>query len=73
MTIVKINSCKEFIVPLKHICKIKLDKACFGHVLHILIAKIWIRNIWITISDKNLKERAYEIAINPKNDGYKED
>ena len=34
---------------------------------HILIAKIWIQR---TISDKILKDRAYEIARNCNYDGY---
>ena len=43
----------------KHIYKSELDKACFAHDL----AKK-------TISEKILKVKAYEIAINPKYDGY---
>ena len=52
---------------LKHLYSNKLDNACFAHDTaysdSIGLAKR-------TISDKFLKERAYEIARNPKYDGY---
>ena len=52
---------------LKHIYKNELDKACFAHEAAYYNNKDLARR---TISDKILKERAYEIAINPKYDGY---
>ena len=52
---------------LKH--KKELDKACFTHEEPYSDSKKLLAKI--TISDKNLKDRVYEIAINPKYDGYK--
>ena len=54
-------------VYLKHIYKNELDKACFAHDAAYFDSKYLAKR---TISDKNLKFRAYEIAINPKYDGY---
>ena len=52
---------------LKH--KKELDKACFTHEEPYSDSKKLLAKI--TISDKNLKDRVYEIALNPKYDGYK--
>ena len=49
--------------------KKELDKACFTHEEPYSDSKMLLAKI--TISDKNLKDRVYEIAINPKYDGYK--
>ena len=52
---------------LKH--KKELDKACFTHEEPYSDNKKLLAKT--NISDKNLKDRVYEIAINPKYDGYK--
>ena len=52
---------------LKHIYKNELDKACFVHDAVYSDRKDLAKK---TISDKILKDRAYEIAINCKYDGY---
>ena len=52
---------------LKH--KKELGKACFTHEEPYSDSKELLAKT--TISDKNLKDRVYEIAINPKYDGYK--
>ena len=52
---------------MKHIYKNELDKACFAHDSAYSDSKDLAM---ITISDKFLKDSAYEIAINPKHDGY---
>ena len=52
---------------LKHIFKNELDKACFACDAAYSDSKDVARR---TISIKILKERPYEIAINPKCDGY---
>ena len=51
---------------LKHLCRNELDKACFGHNAAYSDSKYLAKR---TISDKILKDRAYEIASNCKNDG----
>ena len=45
----------------------KLDKACFQHDVAYANSKDVAKR---TVSDKVLKDRAYEIAINPKYVGY---
>ena len=52
---------------LKHIQKNELDKACFAHDATYSDSKDSAKR---TISDKILKDRAYEISMNPKYDGY---
>ena len=52
---------------LKQIYKNELGKACFAHDAAFSDSKDLAKT---TISDKILKDRAYEIAINPKYDGY---
>ena len=52
---------------LKHVYKNVLDKACFAHDGAYSDSKFLDKR---TISDKILKEIAYEIAINLKYDGY---
>ena len=47
---------------LKHIYKNELDKACFAHDVAYSNSKDLAKR---TISDKILKNKAYEIAINP--------
>ena len=54
---------------LKHIYKNELDKACFAHDAAYSDSKDLAKT---TISDKILKDRAYEIARNPKYE-YQED
>ena len=44
---------------LKHLCRNELDKACFGHNAAYSDSKYLAKR---TISDKILKDRAYEIA-----------
>ena len=52
---------------LKHLYKNELDKPCFAHdAAYSDIKDLGKR----TILDKNLKDRAYKIARNPKYDGY---
>ena len=51
-----------------HIYKNELDKACFPHDAAYSDSKDLARR---TISHNILKNRAYEIAKNPKYDGYK--
>ena len=50
-------------VDLKYIYKNKLDKACFAHDSVNTNSKDLAKG---TVSDKILKDRAYEIALNPK-------
>ena len=45
----------------------RLDKACFAHDAGYSDSKYLVKR---TISDKVLKERAFEIARNPKYGGY---
>ena len=52
---------------LNHIDKNELDKACFTHDTAYSDSKDLAKR---TISDKILKNKAYEIAINPKYDGH---
>ena len=52
---------------LKYIYRDELDKACFAHDAAYSDSKTLAKR---TISDKILKDKAYEIAINPKHDGY---
>ena len=52
---------------LKHIYKNKLDKVCFAHdASYANSTYLGKRNI----SDKALKDKSFEIAGNPKYDGY---
>ena len=53
---------------LKYMYKDELDIACFAHDAKHSDNKDLVKRI---ISDKVLKDRAHEIAINPKYDGYK--
>ena len=55
---------------LKHIYKNELDKACFAHDAAYSDSKELPNR---TISDKTLKDKTYEIALNPKYDKYQED
>ena len=52
---------------LKHLYRNKLEKACFSHDATYSDTKDLAMR---TISDKILKDRAYEIATNWKYDGY---
>ena len=52
---------------LNYIYKNKLDKACVAHDAAYSNGKDLAQK---TISDTILKDRSYEIAINPKYDGY---
>ena len=52
---------------LKHIYKKELNKACSAHGVAYSDSKDLAKR---SIPDKSLKERAYEIAINRKYDGY---
>ena len=52
---------------LNYIYDNKLDKACFVHDAAYSVNKDLAKK---TVSDKVLKKRADEIAINPKYDGY---
>ena len=52
---------------LEHIYKNKLGKPCFAYYVAYSDSKDLARR---TISDKILKDRAYEIARNPKYDGF---
>ena len=52
---------------LKHLYRNELDKACFAHDAAYSDSKDLAKR---TISDKILKDRAYEIARNRKYDGY---
>ena len=49
------------------IYKNKLDKACFQHDMAYVKSKDLIKR---TQSGKVLKDKAFEITINPKSDGY---
>ena len=51
---------------IKHVYKNELDKVCFANDAEYSDRKDLAKR---TISDKILKNRVYEIAINPKNDG----
>ena len=57
----------KVIGDLNCIYKNKLDKACFAHVAAYAGSNDLVKR---TASDKILKDRAYEIALNPKYDGY---
>ena len=50
-----------------HIYKSKLDKACFAPDVAFTDSKDSTKT---TVSDKVVKNRAYEIALNPIYDGY---
>ena len=52
---------------LKHICKNKLDQACFACDAAYSDSKDLAKR---TISDKILKDKSYEIAMNSKYGGY---
>ena len=52
---------------LKHLHRNELDKTCFAHDAAYSDSKDLANR---TISDKIVKGRAYETAINPKYDGY---
>ena len=52
---------------LKYTCKNELDKACFVHDAAYSDSKYLAKR---PISDKVLKDKFYEIAINLKYDGY---
>ena len=52
---------------LKHLYRIELDKACFAHDAACSDNKDLAKR---TVSDKNLKDIAYEIARNRNYDGY---
>ena len=52
---------------LSYICKNELDKACCGHDAAYSDSKNLAER---TISDKILKDRAHEFAVNPQYDGY---
>ena len=52
---------------LKHLCRNQLNKACFAHDTTYSDSKDLTKR---TISDKILKDRAYEIARNRSHDGY---
>ena len=54
---------------LNYIYKNELDKACFAHVAAYFHSKDFAKR---TVSDKFFKNRAYEVALNPKPkyDGY---
>ena len=51
---------------LNDIYKNELDKFCFAHDAAYSDSKDFARK---TVSDKILKDKAYEVAINPKHDG----
>ena len=51
-----------------YINKNKLDKACFAHVAGYADSKHFAKGI---VSDKVLKDRAYEIPLNSKYDRYR--
>ena len=53
---------------LKHLYKNELDKACFAHDAAYCDSNYLAKR---TLSDKILKDRAYEIAKNPIYDGYR--
>ena len=53
---------------LKYIYQSELDKTCFAHVAAYDNDKhLFLR----AVSNRFLKDRFYEVAINPKYDGYK--
>ena len=52
---------------LKHLCRNKLDKACFAHDSAYSDRSSLAKR---TISDKILKDRGYELARDPGYDGY---
>ena len=58
---------KKQVIDLNSIHKNELDKACFGHDAAYFDSKDITKR---TIADKILKDRSYEIAINPKYNGY---
>ena len=57
------------ISDLNHIYKNDLDKACFPHDAAYSDSKVLAKRI---ISDKILKDRVCELAVNPKYDGYQQ-
>ena len=52
---------------LKHLYRNEIDKACFAHDAAYCDSKDLVKR---TISDKILKDKAYEVARNGKYDGY---
>ena len=67
-----LNIAKEFKILeeagyLKHLYRNELGKACFAHYVAYPDSKVFAKK---TISDKILKDRAYEIARNRNNDRY---
>ena len=52
---------------LKHLCRNELDKTCFAHDAAYSDSQYLAKR---TLSDKILKDRAYEIARNRGYDGY---
>ena len=52
---------------LKHLYRNELDEACFAHDAVYSNSKDWVKR---TISDKILKDRAYQIDKNCNHDGY---
>ena len=54
---------------MKHLCRNELDKGCFAHNAAYSDNKNLAKR---TISDKIMKDRAYEIARNRGYDGYQE-
>ena len=52
---------------LKHLCRNELGKACFAHDAAYSDNKNLAKR---ALSNKILKDRAYEIVKNPKHDGY---
>ena len=65
------NACRHLLNSvkggLKHIYRIELDKTSFAHDSAYSDSKDLAKR---TVSDKILKDRAYEVAINRKYDGY---
>ena len=52
---------------MKKLCRNELDKACFAHDATYSDSKDLAKR---TVSDKILKDRAYEVARNHNYDGY---
>ena len=52
---------------LEHIYRNESDKACLAHVTAYSDSNDLVKR---NVSDKTLKDRAYETAINPKYDGH---
>ena len=57
----------KIIKTFKEIYKNELGQACFVHNVAYSVSNVSSKR---TVSDKVLKDRGYEIAINPKFDGY---